>query len=302
MAKIFISYRRAASSGQSGRLYDRLSNAFGKDSVFMDTHDIPAGETFDSYILHEIDKCDVFLAVLAEGTLDRIHNEDDWVRKEIAYALTKPYVRVIPVLVDNFPMPGPDKLPPDLSKLPSLNAVILMHQIFDASVQDIIRRINDATGKPHQTEVNWAKWGVILTGISIVVAALVALVVPFLEDALREKGGPSNTPDSALISSPTDTDEPTPFLTATSPPPSASTPSFPCDATVDPNSAPSTLNIVRQLPNPSASIVASLQRGELVRIIGQGGDPNIFYEIQSSGRTLGWVAERYLVLSDSCPN
>ncbi len=43
MAKIFISYRRDDSSGHAGRLYDRLSDHFGPDQVFMDLDTIKPG-------------------------------------------------------------------------------------------------------------------------------------------------------------------------------------------------------------------------------------------------------------------
>jgi hypothetical protein len=36
VARIFISYRRDDSGGWAGRLYDRISQHFGRDNVFMD--------------------------------------------------------------------------------------------------------------------------------------------------------------------------------------------------------------------------------------------------------------------------
>jgi hypothetical protein len=43
MARIFISYRRDDSGGWEGRLYDRLSQHFGRDNVFMDIDTIEPG-------------------------------------------------------------------------------------------------------------------------------------------------------------------------------------------------------------------------------------------------------------------
>jgi hypothetical protein len=43
---IFISYRRADSSGYARRIYDCLSAHFGKDAVFMDVDIIEVGLTF----------------------------------------------------------------------------------------------------------------------------------------------------------------------------------------------------------------------------------------------------------------
>jgi|HubBroStandDraft_4_1064222.scaffolds.fasta_scaffold1495543_1 hypothetical protein len=42
--KLFISYRRADSSGHAGRIYDHLKLEFGADALFMDVDDaIPVG-------------------------------------------------------------------------------------------------------------------------------------------------------------------------------------------------------------------------------------------------------------------
>ena len=43
MARIFISYRRGDSAGHTGRLYDRLTDHFGQDQVFMDIDTIRPG-------------------------------------------------------------------------------------------------------------------------------------------------------------------------------------------------------------------------------------------------------------------
>jgi hypothetical protein len=57
--KIFVAYRRATTAGHAGRLHDRLESIFGIGSIFLDTMDIPSGETFESFILTEIEKCQI---------------------------------------------------------------------------------------------------------------------------------------------------------------------------------------------------------------------------------------------------
>lgn len=142
MPKIFISYRRSASAGHAGRLYDRLTAAYGEANVFLDVEQIPVGETFSSYLLAKIDDCDIFLLMLGEGTLDRVVNEDDWVRREIAYALQHEGLTVIPVLQDGYKMPPPDTLPEEVRDITSKNAAFLFHQMFDESTAKIIENIN----------------------------------------------------------------------------------------------------------------------------------------------------------------
>ena len=46
MTAIFIRYRRSDSAGQAGRLYDKLSERFGDDNVFMDVDTIDLGHDF----------------------------------------------------------------------------------------------------------------------------------------------------------------------------------------------------------------------------------------------------------------
>jgi hypothetical protein len=109
----------------------------------LDVEGIPAGETFSSYLLAKIDECNIFLLMLGHGTLDRVTEEDDWVRHEIAYALQQKHITLIPVLQDGSPMPDPDTLPDDIQDITSKNAVFLFHQMFDESVSKIINSIND---------------------------------------------------------------------------------------------------------------------------------------------------------------
>jgi|GEM_PF-3482456 len=156
MPKIFISYRRSASSGHAGRLYDRLVVEYGTDNVFLDVEGIPAGETFSSYLLAKIDECDIFLLMLGHGTLDRVTDEEDWVRREIAYALQHDRVILIPVLQDGNPMPAPDTLPEDIRGITSKNALFLFHQMFDESVSKIIESINSLKPPPSSTATSEA--------------------------------------------------------------------------------------------------------------------------------------------------
>ena len=57
---IFISYRRDDSLGSTGRLYDRLVEHFGADSVFIDVDGIAPGEDFIDAIEQAVGKCEIF--------------------------------------------------------------------------------------------------------------------------------------------------------------------------------------------------------------------------------------------------
>lgn len=125
MPSIFISYRRAESSAYVGRLYDRLVEAFGKPNVFKDVDNIPPGVDFRYVLAQAISRCDIVLVVIGKQWLSitddygrrRIDDPDDFVRIEVASALMRPNCLVVPVLLQNTPMPPAHYLPPDLHPL-----------------------------------------------------------------------------------------------------------------------------------------------------------------------------------------
>jgi len=69
MPGIFISYRREDSSAYASRLYDRLSNHFGKDNVFMDIDSIEPGFDFIEVLERTISMCDTVIVVIGKQWL-----------------------------------------------------------------------------------------------------------------------------------------------------------------------------------------------------------------------------------------
>ncbi len=142
---IFINYRRDDAVGHAGRLYDRLAAEFGEENVFRDIDGIDAGEDFVDAINEAIGKCDVLLALIGPRWLTatdgqgnwRLANKNDLVRVEIVTALTRG-IRVIPVLLQDTPMPRPDDLPAELRKLSLRNAVEVRDTQFDADTAGLI--------------------------------------------------------------------------------------------------------------------------------------------------------------------
>ena len=61
---IFISYRREDSAGQSGRIFDRLVQQFGKGHVYRDIDTITAGEDFVEAVREKINQSDILLALI----------------------------------------------------------------------------------------------------------------------------------------------------------------------------------------------------------------------------------------------
>jgi hypothetical protein len=141
---IFISYRREDSGWSTQALYNALSGEFGADRVFMDVYDIGGGDDFVKKIIGVISGCDALIAVIgprwisasnAEGR--RLDDPNDYVRLEIRTAL-ECGLRVVPLLVDDAPVPAAEQLPPDLERLVRLSAVKLGKETFRADAAALV--------------------------------------------------------------------------------------------------------------------------------------------------------------------
>jgi hypothetical protein len=147
MGSIFISYRRDDSRGDTGRLYDRLAERFGKKQLFRDVDQIAAGDRFPEVLDDKLRLCDVMLAVIGptwlnirEGKRRRLDDPDDYVRKEIAAALERDSP-IVPVLVGKASMPRSKDLPGALAPFGSFHAAELREDRFHADVDELITRI-----------------------------------------------------------------------------------------------------------------------------------------------------------------
>ena len=124
MAGIFISYRERDSKGWALSLRDRLVDEFGEARVFLDKDTLKAGKWQDQ-IEQALGDCNIVLVVIGRGWLNaqddegrqRLMSEDDVHRREIALALARSDVTVIPVVVDGTTMPKPEQLPQNIRDL-----------------------------------------------------------------------------------------------------------------------------------------------------------------------------------------
>lgn len=167
--RIAISYRRDDTAAEAGRIYDRLSQAFGADSVFIDIDRIPPGTDFREHIAEALGKADVLLVLMGRGwTGDvsglpanwnnrqrRIDRTDDWVRMEVETAL-KRGIPVVPVLLQGRVMPSESELPESLRPIAYRQAFrIDMGPDFAGQVA----RLAAALSKPEEDDKREPKLG-----------------------------------------------------------------------------------------------------------------------------------------------
>ena len=151
---IFISYRRddKAAAACAGRLYDRLTQQFGEEQIFMDIDTLKAGVDFVDVIEKTVERSDVLIAMIGDEWLEardergnrRLDNPEDWVRLEIATALKKEELLVVPTLVYGAAMPRSQDLPRPLKKLARRQAAEITHKNFHHDVDSLIEDLSDA--------------------------------------------------------------------------------------------------------------------------------------------------------------
>ena len=148
MSRMFISYRSDDSAGYAGRLYDRLSQHFGEDQIFMDIDTIEPGLDFVEVIEKAVGSCDVLIALIGRRWLTitdadghrRLDNPEDFVRLEVATALDR-NIRVIPVLVRGATMPRSQDLPDVLVRLARRHALEIRDAPFHHDVDRLIKAL-----------------------------------------------------------------------------------------------------------------------------------------------------------------
>jgi len=190
VSRIFISYRRDDSAGYAGRLYDRLSQHFGDDNVFMDIDTIPVGMDFVEVIEESVGSCDVLIALIGKQWLTitdaqgrrRLDNPEDFVRLEIKTALDR-NILVIPALIRGASMPRSQDLPDVLQKLARRNALEISDR-FHPEVDRLIKELDKGLGvsksaptRPHPVQRRISRG--LLAGIGISVLVVIVGVIAF---------------------------------------------------------------------------------------------------------------------------
>jgi hypothetical protein len=158
VSDIFLSYRRSDDPAATRLLQDRLTAVFGEHAIFYDVETIPQGEDFVTFIDRTIRGCTAVLVVIgprwlsttdpADSGRRRLDQPRDSVRIEIETAL-RLRKKVIPVLVNDTPMPPEDALPATIALLHRQNAAPLhTNQYFKPDMDRLIKTLQDAGVRP----------------------------------------------------------------------------------------------------------------------------------------------------------
>ena len=134
---VFISYRRQYSKFIARAIFQDL-RAHGYD-VFMDVESINQGQ-FGPAILNQIAARAHFLLILTPGTLDRCVDPNDWLRREIEFALERRR-NIVPVMVNGFRFEdAAPYLTGKLAELPRYSSVPIYHEYFEEGMARLRER------------------------------------------------------------------------------------------------------------------------------------------------------------------
>lgn len=229
MNSIFISYRREDSSGFARSLFQSLEAHFGSGQVFMDVEGIELGLDFVEALDKCLANCGVLLVLIGkdwanctnENGIRRLADPRDFVRMEVASALQRSDVRVIPVLVRGANMPKTSELPEDLKPLTRRQALELRHDRWNADVLELIEALENVLGiaakkaaLPSQAQAqqvkpptppiakagNWMQKALAITGGIFVVLIILSLFFYEDNETVSETPSIASLPPSTTLS------------------------------------------------------------------------------------------------------
>ncbi len=138
---IFVSYRRTDAT--TANLIAEKLKALGY-SVFFDVETLRGG-LFNEQLFNVIDNCTDLVLVLPPNALDRCVSEEDWIRKEVCYAMSK-NLNIVPILLSGFEWPDP--MPQGMEQLKFYQSIPASnHDYFDLSIQKLTTYLKSKSSK-----------------------------------------------------------------------------------------------------------------------------------------------------------
>lgn len=147
MARLFLSYRRSDTGAYADQLAVRLA-AFQFEAVFQDREDIELGDNFADTIRSELSRCDAVLVLIGASWIDasarpghrRLDNPTDWVRREVALALSM-RLPVVPVLFNAARVPAAAEIPSELAGLATAQGYDINGNYFNRDADYLAGRL-----------------------------------------------------------------------------------------------------------------------------------------------------------------
>jgi hypothetical protein len=151
--RIFINYRHEDMPFAASTLYRELRGRFGAENIFFDAGTLRPGMQFPEKITsHLSGTAGAFLALIGPEWLPamdahRRRGDRDYVAQEIDLGLRNGWT-VIPVLLNDAPLPEGHDLPLAIKALPRLQVARLRQISLDADIEDLIARLGEIGSRP----------------------------------------------------------------------------------------------------------------------------------------------------------
>jgi hypothetical protein len=157
--RLFVSYRIDDSAYATAAIADHLAQVFGAENVFRDRDALALGEIYPAKIRRAVERCDIVLAIVGPSWLEardssgqrRLDNPQDWVRTELRMAFERD-IPVVPVLLDDTPLPEFRQLPADITALTLSTYWQVRHQSFESDVRGLIDGLTLGGKLPRQDQ------------------------------------------------------------------------------------------------------------------------------------------------------
>lgn len=145
MPAVFVSYRTGDAEAAASLLEKYLADRFGRKLIYRDTPSIAPGVPFDKDLIAAVRGSEVLLAVMGPkwDRFPELHDEGDWVRREILEAHEEG-VPIVPVLLGRAAKRvSAEYLPPQLRFLAKVKSWILDVHDHETSLPGIGNKLAD---------------------------------------------------------------------------------------------------------------------------------------------------------------
>ena len=295
MPGTFISYRREDAAGYAGRLRESLERRLGAARVFRDVDTLRPGQDFVQAIESRLSDCAVMVAVIGREWATardmagsrRLDEPFDFVRLEIAAALSRPNVLVVPVLVEGASMPSTSELPENLRALVRRQALSVRDETWDSDVERLVNVIESAMSMRDPSRADAP-----ISAARLWVAAALAVVIVGLL-LFNGSRGKSRGGDAGAGSGAASTDGGAPASTTA---PAASTPSGGAPTSTNApaasgtgapistaNGSPYTIDVPRIAEAAFGDVVYAVASGNIV-MRGDGPELRLRIRVMNMGR------------------
>jgi hypothetical protein len=142
---IFLSYRRGSGTGWAARqLAATLETHCGNGMVFCDSRSIEASSSWDVTIERTLKSSHVLVALIdSSWRPERLADPDDWVRRELEWAMDHQLL-LVPLVLDGAAMPEARDLPERIAAFSKVQAFFIegrSEPVFQASMRVVAEHI-----------------------------------------------------------------------------------------------------------------------------------------------------------------